>query len=112
MRKLAILAWMISPSLCFCQQTPFEKSAGRQTATYRECIDYYKELDKSSSRILIREMGKSDAGYPFDLVLYSNDGKFDPQQWHKQHKVVILINNGIHPGEPDRSRCRTMLYLQ
>jgi hypothetical protein len=25
----------------------------------------------------------------------------DPAAWHRAHKVVILINNGIHPGEPD-----------
>jgi len=43
----------------------------------------------------------SDAGYPLHLVMVSNDGKFDAAQWHKQNKAVILINNGIHPGEPD-----------
>jgi hypothetical protein len=81
--------------------TPFERSNGMETATYFECIDFYKKLDKVSPRISIKEMGMSDAGYPYQLVLFSNDGKFDPRQWHEQHKVVILIINGIHPGEPD-----------
>jgi hypothetical protein len=101
MRKLDILCWILLPCLGFGQQTPFEQSDGRRTATYRECIDYYKQLDKSTAKVSIKEMGMSDAGYPYDLVLYSNDGKFDPQQWHKENKVIILINNGIHPGEPD-----------
>jgi hypothetical protein len=83
------------------QETPFERSAGKQTATYAECIAFYKELDKRSPRLSIREMGMSDAGYPYHLVLYSNDGVADPAVWHRQHKLVILINNGIHPGEPD-----------
>lgn len=43
----------------------------------------------------------SDAGYPYHVVLFSNDGVADPAAWHRAHKVVFLINNGIHPGEPD-----------
>jgi len=83
------------------QETPFERSGGKQTATYAECIAFYKDLDKRSPRLAIREMGMSDAGYPYHVVLYSNDGVADPAAWHRQHKLVILINNGIHPGEPD-----------
>jgi hypothetical protein len=82
-------------------ETPFERSAGKQTATYAECIAFYKDLDKRSPRLSVREMGMSDAGYPYHVVLYSNDGVADPEVWHRQHKLVILINNGIHPGEPD-----------
>ncbi len=51
----------------------------------------------------------SDAGYPYHLVLYSADGQNDPAIWHQQHKVVILINNGIHPGEPDGVDASMML---
>lgn len=86
-----------SPSL----QTPFERSAGMETATYAECIAFYRQLDKVSPRLSIKELGMSDAGYPYHLVLYSNDGQADPAEWHRQHKVVLLINNGIHAGEPD-----------
>ena len=82
-------------------QTPFERSAGAQTATYAECIAFYKQLDKLSPALSIREMGMSDAGYPYHVVLFSNDGVADPAVWHRQHKIVLLINNGIHPGEPD-----------
>jgi len=87
--------------LASAQETPFERSAGKQTATYAECIAFYKELDKRSPSLSIREMGMSDAGYPYHVVLYSNDGVADPAVWRRQRKVVILINNGIHPGEPD-----------
>lgn len=93
----------------FSQQTPFEKSNGKESATYFQAIEFYKNLDKSSSKIIVKEMGPTDAGYPLHLVLISNDGKFDPTQWHKQNKVVILINNGIHPGEPDGIDASMML---
>jgi hypothetical protein len=81
--------------------TPFERSGATQTATYAECIAFYRQLDKLSPALSIREMGMSDAGYPYPIVLYSNDGVADPAVWHRHHKVVIFINNGIHPGEPD-----------
>ena len=51
----------------------------------------------------------SDAGYPYQLVLYSNDGTADPEQWHAKGKLVILIINGIHPGEPDGIDASMML---
>jgi hypothetical protein len=90
-------------------QTPFERSAGTQTATYAECISFYQQLDKLSPALSIRVMGMSDAGYPYHVVLYSNDGTADPALWHRQHKAVILINNGIHPGEPDGVDASMML---
>jgi len=99
--KYLLLCLLLFPFAIHAQQTPFERSNGTETATYFECIDFYKNLDKASSKILIKEIGTSDAGYPYHLVLYSNDGKFDPTVWHQQHKIVILMNNGIHPGEPD-----------
>ena len=85
----------------FAQTTPFEKSAGTASATYAEAIDFYKKMDAASSKVLVKTMGPTDAGYPLHLVLLSADGNFDPAKWHKQNKAIILINNGIHPGEPD-----------
>jgi hypothetical protein len=83
------------------QQTIFEKSNGKETATYFEAIQYYKELALHSSIIKFETKGLTDAGYPLNLILVSNDKIFDPEIWHRKKKVVILINNGIHPGEPD-----------
>ncbi len=81
--------------------TPFEKSKGNETATYTECINYYNKLAASNTTIAVKTFGSSDAGYPLHLVLYAGDSNFNPAQWQQQNKVVILVNNGIHPGEPD-----------
>jgi hypothetical protein len=99
--------------MCTCfslpaQLTIFEKSIGKKTATYFEAIDFYKQLDRSA-KVLMKEMGSTDAGYPLHLVLVSGDGKFIPTLWHQQKKVVIMINNGIHPGEPDGIDASMML---
>ncbi|MEP7256702.1 MAG: M14 family metallopeptidase [Ferruginibacter sp.] len=110
MRKLLIISFVIFFFIkSDAQQCRFEKSNGKESATYFEAIDWYKNLDKISAQVLVKEMGMSDAGYPLHLVLVSNDGKFDAVQWHKQNKAVILINNGIHPGEPDGIDASMML---
>ncbi|WP_336515740.1 M14 family metallopeptidase [Pollutibacter soli] len=82
-------------------QTVYEKSGRTKTATYYEIISFYQQLDKLSSKLLLKTMGPSDAGVPLHLALYSNDGKFDPAQWRAQGKIILFIINGIHPGEPD-----------
>ncbi|MBS1661544.1 MAG: hypothetical protein JST68_10890, partial [Bacteroidetes bacterium] len=109
MRKYFILVLALVPFLGFSQTTPFEKSNGLRTATYFECIDFYKQLDKASPLLSIKEMGMSDAGYPYHVLLYSNDGVADPAAWRRKGKLVILINNGIHPGEPDGVDASMML---
>ncbi len=110
MRKSILLSLFISfLSNTNAQQCRFEKTNGLESATYFEAIEWYKNLDKISTKVLIKEMGMSDAGYPLHLVMVSNDGKFDAAQWHKQNKAVILINNGIHPGEPDGIDASMML---
>lgn len=91
------------------QQTVFEKSKGLETATYFQVIDYYKALAKRSPMIRIEEQGMTDAGYPLHLILVSNNKSFDPKEWHRQKKVVLMINNGIHPGEPDGIDASMML---
>ncbi|MEO6584239.1 MAG: M14 family zinc carboxypeptidase [Ferruginibacter sp.] len=85
----------------YSQLTPFEQSGGMQTATYKEAIAFYTKLAAASGIVSVKSIGSSDAGYPLHLVLISADGRFNTADWHRQKKVVILINNGIHPGEPD-----------
>ena len=46
-------------------------------------------------------MGMTDAGFPLHLVVVSNDGETNFENARKKNKRIILINNGIHPGEPD-----------
>ncbi|CAN5736852.1 M14 family metallopeptidase [soil metagenome] len=106
---LSTLALSFLSFFANAQLSTFEKSNGKKTATYFEAIKWYKDLDKNSAKIMIKEMGQTDAGYPLHIVMVSADGKFDPAAWHQQKKVVILINNGIHPGEPDGIDASMML---
>ena len=109
MRTLFSVVCCLFVSSLFAQQTRFENSNGTETATYFETIQFYKMMDSGSNIIYVKEGGQTDAGYPLHVVLVSSDKKFDPAKWHSQNKVVIMINNGIHPGEPDGIDASMML---
>jgi hypothetical protein len=89
-------------ALCFAQnktelKTPFEKGNGNQSTTYQECIAYYTTLDTAFETIKMQEMGLTDSGEPLHIITFSENKSFD----YQQNKAVILVNNGIHSGEPD-----------
>jgi hypothetical protein len=103
MEKLFLSAALLISAVCFSQPitTRFEQSGGKQSPTYPEIIDWWQKLDQLSGKVKMLTMGPSDAGYNVHLVVVSNDGDYNFQSIHKKNKRVILINNGIHPGEPD-----------
>ncbi|RYD99502.1 MAG: hypothetical protein EOP50_04260 [Sphingobacteriales bacterium] len=114
MRLLLSLSLSVLASAGICQSkthrkapaslfpaTRYDTSKGRQTPTYSEIIDFWKRLDAASPQVKLLEMGPADAGHPLHLVLVSADGDFDIASLKKKKRNIILINNGIHPGEPD-----------
>ncbi|WP_422395444.1 M14 family metallopeptidase [Robertkochia solimangrovi] len=80
--------------------TVFETSEGTETATYAQVIAYYQGLAKKYPSITITEEGMTDSGYPLHLVIYNPNKEKDLNKLRKDHRI-LLINNGIHPGEPD-----------
>ncbi len=90
-------------------QTPFEISEGRQTGTYEEVIAFYQKLAQQESSINIKQMSLTDSGLPLHLVTLDTDQDFDFKKSYDKGKTIILINNGIHPGEPDGIEACMML---
>jgi zinc carboxypeptidase len=92
------------------QLTPFELSKDKNyTATYPEIVGYYQKLAKSYPQMRIFNYGMTDIGKPLSMVVLSRDKVFDPALIKKQNKRVLLINNGIHPGEPEGIDASMML---
>ncbi len=89
--------------------TPYEKGNGNQTATYAETIAYFKMLDESFETIQMLPMGLTDSGEPLHIVIFDPEKSFDFNTIHK-NSAVLLLNNGIHPGEPDGIDATMMLY--
>lgn len=109
MKKLTLLLITVCASLNFYAQndtiatpyqfeTIFERSHTDSTATYFQVIEFYNKLAKEYPEIKITSHGTADAGKPLHLILFDVDKNFDPLTTPKN---TVLINNGIHPGEPD-----------
>ncbi|WP_055435451.1 M14 family metallopeptidase [Lacinutrix algicola] len=114
MKKILILILVIISFSCetktnFDFTTVFEKSNGLETATYAETIAYYRALSKEYTSIAIDSIGETDSGKPLHIITLNKDKNFDFSEIRK-NKRILLINNGIHPGESDGIDATMMLY--
>lgn len=77
------------------------KWSGNTTPTYPELISYCTKLTSLHPEIEMYEMGQSDYGEPIYLVIINGAGD-SVQTFEKAKKsTTLLVNNAIHPGEPD-----------
>jgi hypothetical protein len=103
-RLSAILSIMLLISGVSAQQrnaTPLLKYDENKSLSWEEAISFYSDLDKKYTEATLMEMGMTDAGRPLHLFIISSDGETDPAEIRRQGKTIVLINNGIHPGEPE-----------
>ncbi|WAC42044.1 M14 family metallopeptidase [Pedobacter sp. SL55] len=97
-------------TISFAQLTPYEKSDKVATATYNEAIAYYQLLAKTfPKQAKLLTYGQTDFGKPLHLLVLSSDGIFDPAKIKQADKATLLINNGIHSGEPEGIDASMML---
>ena len=102
--KFNLLFLLFISNLLFAQnqfQTPYEKGNGNQTTTYQEMGKFYDDLAQNFKTISVESFGTDDNGEPIKVVI------FNPSK--NKEVPVILINNGIHPGEPDGIDATMML---
>ena len=109
---LAGMFWSCQPTAeekVVAYKTPFELGTGNETATYEETIDFYIRLAKEFPEINIQSIGETDIGLPLHIVTFNSDGDFNFQKI-REKKAIILINNGIHPGESDGIDASMLLF--
>lgn len=111
MRLTATILILFVFKIGFSQKikTIFEGSGGKESSTYFQTIDAYKKFSDASKNTKLFTFDTTDSGYPLHLFLYSNTQNFNPATYKSQNKVVVLINNAIHPGEPDGIDASLML---
>lgn len=85
--------------------TECERSKGTCTFTYEAGIRFCEQLDSISPYIFLFTYGNTDAGKPLHLLVFDADKNFNPET----NKEVLLINNAIHPGEPDGVEASLMI---
>jgi len=110
MKRLAFFFLLFISLNSFAQQTPFERSLQKETTTYNEAISFYEGLAKTyPQQAKLLTYGSTDFGKPLHLLVLSKGKVFDPIALRKSDKRIFLINNGIHPGEPEGIDASMML---
>lgn len=84
--------------LCLAAQ---KRKVFTTTPVYDSIIAAYERLDRQSEFAELQKRGTTDIGKPLCVFVISADKNFDPLKAKQRNKAVLMINNGIHPGEPD-----------
>ena len=114
MKKLIVIFLLICSCTIISEQDPrnfvttFETSEGLETAEYHEVIDYYTRLADAFPELEVDTMGVTDSGIPLHLFTYNPERIFEFDKIRKNQRI-LLINNGIHPGESDGIDATMML---
>lgn len=102
---MRILLLILVLSICFSAsaqlKTRYELSEYTETATYAEAMAFYQSLADQYDAVTIREHGPTDIGLPLHVVLINTGDEKTPEEVQQSGKALWLINNAIHPGEPD-----------
>ncbi len=79
----------------------FGQFVSNQTPTYPELVGWYQNMDQQHAEIELYAMGESDTEFPI-YVCIINGSKDSLKTFQKARtSTTVLINNAIHPGEPD-----------
>ncbi len=99
--KFAVAVGFIFLQLTLLAQFPKDSiMKGNQSPNYDELISFYEELARENRDIHLYAMGASDYGVPVYLCLLNVVGDSAKQFAQARKSTTLLINNGIHPGEP------------
>ena len=93
-------AFLLLFSLPLHAQSIYTLHQQNQTPTYPQVIAEYQNLADQFGKAKLVEYGPTDSGKPLHAFIISQSGIFDPAMLQAQGKTVVMINNGIHPGEP------------
>lgn len=102
-KKTALVVALCLINLFLFAQKPLLNLKYEQnyTPTYNEVIDMFELLDSYYENATLVENGSTDIGKPLHTFIINSEPEFSPEKIKAQGKSVLLINNGIHPGEPE-----------
>ena len=99
MRK--ILTTLVLLFIVTISVTAQSKWAGNESPTYNELHLILKQLASKHKEIELYNMGNSDYGLPIYVCIVNGAGDSTKTFVKAKNETTILINNAIHPGEPD-----------
>ncbi|MGQ9799603.1 MAG: M14 family metallopeptidase [Ignavibacterium sp.] len=90
--------------------THFEKSGMTESPDYSNTIKYFEKFEKNFPSVKIIDFGTTPQGRKLKVVIVSKDKAFTPALARKSNKAIVLIQNGIHPGEIEgKDACMLLL---
>lgn len=103
--KAALFAQLLQ-----AQQPDFPYRSNR-SLTWEESLRHYTDLATNYAEASLLIAGKTDVGKPLHVFVINRDQVFEPELFDRK-KVICLINNSIHPGEPDGADACTRLCTE
>ncbi len=101
LKKLLPVHFILFTFLSFAQKPLISlRYEQNYTPTYYEVVEMFKRLDSHYENAILTENGMTDSGKPLHTFILNNEKEFNPEKIKAQGKSVLLINNGIHAGEP------------
>jgi murein tripeptide amidase MpaA len=79
--------------------THAERTEWRETGSYQETVKFYLRLERASKLARLVEIGRTSEGRAVYVLVASKDRAFTAAAARRTGKPVLLIQNGIHPGE-------------
>lgn len=95
-----LIALLLLPFVLFAQKKT-SRTVYTNTKPYDQVIAEFKEFDRQSEIVTMYQWGTTDFGQPLNFVILSREQVNGSDDAKVKGKCVIMINNAIHPGEPD-----------
>ncbi len=98
MKKTSFLFILLISAFQLISQS---KWSGNVSPTYEDLHLLLKKLASKNKEIELYNMGNSDYGLPIYVCIVNGAGDSTKTFAKAKNETTILINNAIHPGEPD-----------
>ena len=93
---LALHPWYVAPMLL----TRAEATSYRETSLHADVMQFIRRLDeRNEPRLSVQTFGVSPQGRELPLLILSKDGVRSAEDARKTNRPVVLLMDGIHPGE-------------
>lgn len=90
--------------------THFEKSNKLESPDYENTLKYFQKFADKTPFVKIKTIGTTPQGRELKVIIISKDKALTPDQAKKTGKAILLIQNGIHPGEVEgKDACMLLL---
>ncbi len=90
--------------------TPYEESGKTETMTYQQILEWSHKLDVLSEKVYYLSIGQSGNGYEIPMLIADKDGFKSVSEVKTANKVILMIEAGIHAGEPDGTDAGFLLF--